>query len=120
MKKLLFFIFLLNTLYADYLYTPDNYCALSWSDARGNLCEIDKSNGDTVYVSGACDDNDFVDGYTYDADNDDCYIASSDDDAETLGLTKNEYNFLMGLTANFLGFTMIFLVGFLFVLQGRR
>jgi len=41
-------------------------------------------------------------------------------DALALGLTLNDYNFLMGITANMLGFTHIFLVGFLFVLQIRR
>jgi hypothetical protein len=41
-------------------------------------------------------------------------------DCIALGLEQSDYNFLMGLTANFLGFTMVFLVGFLFVLQGRR
>ena len=41
-------------------------------------------------------------------------------EAIKLGLTVNDYNLLMGITGNLLGFTMVFLVGFLFVLQGRR
>jgi len=41
-------------------------------------------------------------------------------DNSRLAISKNNYNFLMGLMANFLGFMMIFLVGFLYVLQGRR
>jgi hypothetical protein len=56
--------------------------------------------------------------FLFSEDNATC--VSTDPDAIALGLCDMQYHFLMGLTANFLGFTMVFLVGFLFVLQGRR
>lgn len=39
---------------------------------------------------------------------------------EDLNMTIEDYNLMMALSANFLGFTLVFLVGFLFILQGRR
>jgi len=41
-------------------------------------------------------------------------------DSSRLALDKSSYELLMGITANLLGFMLVFLVGFLFVLQGRR
>jgi len=37
-----------------------------------------------------------------------------------LNMKEKDYHFMMALTANLLGFTLVFLVGFLFILQGRR
>lgn len=37
-----------------------------------------------------------------------------------LNMEEKDYHFMMALTANLLGFTLVFLVGFLFILQGRR
>lgn len=48
------------------------------------------------------------------------YDSNTTNDWESLGLEESQYNFLMALTANLLGFTLVFFVSFLFVLQGRR
>ena len=41
-------------------------------------------------------------------------------DSSKLQMTIQDYNLNMAVTSQFLGFTLVFLVGFLFVLQGRR
>jgi hypothetical protein len=64
----------------------------------------------SYYYNSQCNNNPYDSGLDSNISN----------DWEELGLEESQYHFLMGLTANLLGFTLVFLVGFLFVLQGRR
>jgi len=57
--------------------------------------------------------------YYNDVCNDEPELGSNQDWLE-LNMKEEDYNLMMALTANFLGFTLVFLVGFLFILQGRR
>jgi hypothetical protein len=43
-----------------------------------------------------------------------------DTDYDGTGLTENQFNFLQGLMGNLMGFFLTFLLGFLFILLGRR
>jgi len=81
-----------------------NYCY----DSRENKkqkCVLTLTNGEKVQLAEKCNKYTTTNG---------CH------DSSKLNLTIQDYNLMMGLTANFLGFMMVFLVGFLFVLQGRR
>lgn len=62
------------------------------------------------YYNSVCNDNPYDSGLD----------SNSTNDWEKLGLEETDYNFLMGLMANLLGFTLVFMVSFLFILQGRR
>jgi len=69
---------------------------------------------EAYYYNSQCNVN------AYDSSSFNSSDSNTTNDWETLGLEESQYHFLMGLTANLLGFTLVFLVGFLFVLQGRR
>lgn len=86
------------------LFIKDNYCAVDFYNTNGK-CTLELFNGDTVGLSKKCSKYSKVDTCT---------------DSSKLNLSVHDYQLMMGLTANFLGFMMVFLVGFLFVLQGRR
>ena len=108
MKKLIFFIvYLTVNLYSTEIqYVEGDICITDhWNDNRKCVIKyyVDESEHK---LSNRCSK------YTFEDD------ACSD--SSRLALSKNNYEMLMGLTANLLGFMMVFLVGFLFVLQGRR
>jgi len=126
MKKILLFSFLISFLKADYLYEYNdfetgqtvNICIASYVDSN-SYCLLTHSNNSQSYAYSPCASINFEGGYTYDSLTTSC-TKSLVSDASALGLTEEHYNLLMALTANGLGFTMVFLVGFLFTLQGRR
>jgi len=81
-----------------------NYCADSYKN-ENQKCTLTLLNGHKVGLLHKCNK------YTK---------VSECTDSSKLNMSVNDYNMMMGTTANFIGFTMVFLVGFLFVLQGRR
>ena len=81
-----------------------NYCVDTFVN-ENNKCKLTLEGGDIIGLSRKCNK------YTK--------IADCTDSAK-LNMTVHDYNFLMGVTSNMLGFTLVFLVGFLFILQGRR
>jgi hypothetical protein len=81
-----------------------NYCVESWKNVN-NKCKLTFPSGEKVGLPGKCNKYTKVNGCT---------------DSAQLQMTVNDYNLMMGITANMLGFTLVFLVGFLFILQGRR
>jgi len=85
-----------------------NYCVESYEDEgsySSKKCTLTLTNGLKVGLSERCSKYTKVDDCT---------------DSAQLQMTVQDYNFLMGVTSNMIGFTLVFLVGFLFVLQGRR
>jgi hypothetical protein len=48
------------------------------------------------------------------------YMASVFEDLQKTGMSYSQFQFQEALLANLFGFFIFFLVGFLFVLQGRR
>lgn len=89
----------MNTLFIEY-----NYCAESWLN-QNKKCTLTLLDGEKIGLPDHCSK------YTK---------TNNCSDSSKLNLTVNDYNLMMGLTSNFLGFTLVFLVGFLFILQGRR
>ena len=89
---------------ANVTFIEYNYCTIDYYNENGK-CHLVLFNNEEVGLSRKCSKYTKLDGCT---------------DSSKLGLTVNDYNMLMGVTSNFIGFTMVFLVGFLFVLQGRR
>ena len=81
-----------------------NYCADSYKNENGK-CTLTLLNGKKVGLLKRCSKYTKIDDCT---------------DSSKLNMSVNDYNMMMGTTANLIGFTMVFLVGFLFVLQGRR
>jgi len=64
---------------------------------------------EAYYYNGVCNDN------PSNFENE-----SLDSDWLRLGMTESDYHFNMALMGNLLGFTLVFMVSFLFILQGRR
>ncbi len=81
-----------------------NYCVDTWQN-KNNKCTVTLSTGEKVGLSEKCNKYTKINNCT---------------DSSKLQMTVNDYNLMMGITSNMLGFTLVFLVGFLFVLQGRR
>jgi len=122
MKKALFTsIFLVLTLSqasdrADYLNTNNNTCVynLEPRPSRG-WCYINRSD-EQAECDWSAKYSDFIDGF-YLNDQGSCVMF---EDLQRTGMTYNQFQFQQALLANMLGFFLVFLVGFLFVLQGRR
>jgi len=81
-----------------------NYCVDSFRE-KNKKCSLTLKSGDIVGLPKSCNKYTKIRGCS---------------DSAKLQLTVHDYNLMMGITANLLGFTLVFLVGFLFVLQGRR
>ena len=81
-----------------------NYCVESFNN-ENNKCTLTLLGGEKVGLPKKCSRYTKVDDCT---------------DSAQLQMTVNDYNLMMGITSNMLGFTLVFLVGFLFILQGRR
>jgi hypothetical protein len=124
MKKLLFMsIFLFLTFshsaeQADYLNTKTNKCVYNLTPFHSKptgWCFTDRSSGSTK-----CNKNikysRFINGFYINDDG----LCVMFEDLQKTGMTYNQYQFQQALLANMLGFFLIFLIGFLFVLQGRR
>lgn len=113
----IFFIFVFSAisfLKADYLYVNNNQCVtqLEPFNSKG-WCFIQTSNNQKI-----CDKNaqliDFINGFYFDG------TCKMFDDLQKTGMTFSQFQFQQALLANLYAFFIFFLVGFLFVLQGRR
>lgn len=96
---------IITTTYIQYGQVKTAEAHISWYEANTQPA---------YYYNAQCNSSAYGSGDSSSSD------SNSSNDWDTLGLEESQYHFLMGLTANLLGFTLIFLVGFLFVLQGRR
>lgn len=81
-----------------------NYCTDDYYNENGK-CTVELLSGEKVGLLKRCSKYTKIDECT---------------DSAKLNMTINDYNLMMGMTSNMIGFTLVFLVGFLFVLQGRR
>jgi hypothetical protein len=81
-----------------------NYCATDYTNKK-KKCVLTLYTGEKVTLPKKCK------RYTH---NNGCF------DSAKLGMTIQDYNIAMAITSNFIGFTLIFLVGFLFILQGKK
>jgi hypothetical protein len=102
---------------ADYLNTKStNQCIYNVQPYQNNkgLCYTKRSNNQNK-----CNKNlrytDLINGYIY--INNACVLSQ---DLESTGLDYNTYKSLQALNASLYGFTLTFLIGFLFILLGRR
>ena len=81
-----------------------NYCATDYYN-EGGKCHLVLFNGEEMGLLQRCSR----------------YVKNSGcADSAKLGMSIQDYHSQMALSANFVGFTLVFLLGFLYVLQGRR
>ena len=118
MKILFISIFLFSVTQADYLNTKTNKCVYELipyhSQVKG-WCYTKRSD-DSVHCSKTLKYTHFINGF-YNDSNGNCIMF---EDLQKTGMTFNQFQFQQALLANMYGFFIFFLVGFLFVLQGRR
>jgi len=117
MKIFFIFVFVITTfLNADYLYTKTNQCVYNIEPfKKKGWCYIKRSN-DQKICNKRAKYTYFINGFHFN-DNNKCKMY---DDLQKTGMTYNQFQFQEALLANMYGFFIFFLVGFLFVLQGRR
>lgn len=116
MKHLIALLLLTLTLQADYLYTGNNHCI-------NNLVPNEDKTGwcwhDIAEAKDYCDKNElienFYDGYSY-VDGQCLYK----NDLTLTGLTQNEWNYMIAIMANMIGFTMFFMINFLSIMIARK
>ncbi len=108
MKKLLFFLiyFTATIMSTEIQYIEGDICVSDYYNEDGKCKVIYTLDGSEHFLKKRCNRYHFID--------------NNCTDNSRLVLSKSEYNLLMGITSNLLGFMLVFLVGFLFVLQGRR
>ena len=106
MRKIFFLILILITFsFADNVtFIEYNYCASDYYNEHGK-CTLELFDGEKVGLSKRCSKYTKVD---------DC------NDSSKLSMTIHDYNLSMAVTANFIGFTLIFLMCFLAVLVMRK
>jgi len=80
-------------------------------ELEAHVSWYDANTEQAYYYNSVCNDNPYNSGLE---------DSNSTNDWEKLGIEESDYNFLMGLMANLLGFTFIFMGSLLFLLQGRR
>jgi len=119
MKRLLFTsIFLFITIsHADYLNTKTNKCVynlIPYHSKNKGWCYTKRSD-DSVHCNKTLKYTDFINGFYI--DNGNCIMF---EDLQKTGMSFIQFQFQQALLANMYGFFIFFLVGFLFVLQGRR
>ncbi len=120
MKKLLFTsIFLFSMIsHADYLNTKTNNCVkdlVPYHAQNKGWCHTNSANGNH-FCKKTQKYTDYLNGF-YNDKNGDCIMF---EDLQKTGMTFSQFQFQQALLANMYGFFIFFLVGFLFVLQGRR
>ena len=117
MKLFFTFVFIAITFSnADYLYVKTNQCVYDIEPFNNKgWCYIKRTN-DQKKCNKNAKYSHFINGFYVD-DNNKCKMY---DDLQKTGMTFNQFQFNQALLANMYGFFIFFLVGFLFVLQGRR
>ena len=77
---------------------------------------------DSQVCSEAVRFHNFIPDFSYSSDGSCKFVGRDniDTDYDGTGLTENQFNFLQGLMGNLMGFFLTFLLGFLFILLGRR
>ena len=103
MKKLLFIAFFSISLSADYLLQTTNVCIKSYYFQNGYLYYTLSDTGATVTVSTKNLGDDIFDGYEYNATTHRCLKA----DNTTLGMTKEDFNYLNGFVGLSIAFIML-------------
>lgn len=116
MKLFFTFVFILTLSNADYLNTRYNVCIydVTLNYGKKGLCYTYRQSGNRYcYVKQTWKNT--IPGYVYKDDKCQLY-----DELQKTGLSYSDFQFQQALLANLYGFFIFFLVGFLFVLQGRR
>ena len=89
-------------------FTESNYCTTDYWNESGKcklaLYHFDDSTTYTV-LSKRCSKYNKIDGCT---------------DSSKLQIPIQEYNIQMAITANFVGFTLVFGIALLFIMQGKK
>jgi len=115
MKYLISILAFTLFLNADYLYVSNNHCVIDLvTRDGGGWCFHDLNDNVNVCEKNS-DRDDYLDGYSY-VDGSCQY----NNDASVTGLTVSEWNFMIAILANLIGFTMLFMVSFLSVLIARK
>lgn len=116
-KKIMLMIALTLFVNADYLnLKANNICVYDLTPYQNNTgwCYTDRITS-TVFCDPLLTIDDLIAGY--DLNGTYCVLKN---DLRITGLTESEYNFYLALIANFMGFTMLFLISFLSVLVTRK
>lgn len=121
MKKFLLilslFFFLISYLNADYLNTRNrNICIYNLQPFQGSrgICYTNRLDN-VNYCRIRTTFDDLIAGYEF--VNGGCYLKN---DLQITGLTQNQWDYLLAVLANVLGFTMLFLISYLSVLIAKK
>lgn len=115
MKTLIFFIFVVSA-NADYINFQNNHCVVNLTPNQNSTgyCFLDKHDN-INYCDTSLNIDSFENGYTFETN-----TCLKSNDLQVTGLTQNQWDFLLAVLANVVGFTMLFLIGFLSVLISRK
>ena len=110
------FVLVVTVTNADYLNTKSsNQCVYNvqpYQNEKG-LCYTKRSNDQNI-CSTSLRYKHLINGYEY--KNSGCYLKN---DLELTGLTQSEWDYLLAVLANIIGFTMFFIINFLAVNVAR-
>lgn len=112
-KIVAIFIIFSSFSFSDYYNNHDGSrykgeCVYNLEELNGNRIRYRLSKDDTRHVDRNSDINDYLKGYKLD-NNNNC-IKSTFPTYDELDLTKNDYNFLMGLMGSLFGFMWLFIM----------
>ena len=89
-------------------FSENNYCTTDyWNESGKCKLELFHFDGSTSYtfLSKKCNKYAKIDGCN---------------DSSKLQIPIQDYNIQMAITANFVGFTLVFFISLLFILQGKK
>ncbi len=110
MRFVFLFVSLFSFASADYLYTKaSNQCVYDLEPNQNSKgwCYTKRSD-DSSHCNTKTKITDFISGYEY--KNSECHLKN---DLKITGLSQSEWSYLMAVLAHVLGFTFLFLIGFL-------
>jgi len=116
--KALIFVLMIVGVHADYLNTKTkNHCVYSLLPNQNNKgwCYTDRNTGEDECDRRLTIDQ-LIDGYYLDDDGN-CVL---EENLKITGLTKNQWDWLLALMGQLVGFTVLFLVSFLAILSSRK
>jgi len=123
LKSFFIFIILISSLFADtetYLYQTDNICVYDVAEDVVGY-EYKKSSDDSQQRDMGAEESDFLNGYTYYPDTDECLKNKLlNDIAKATGLTLEEVSYQFAIMGNLIGFSFLFITLFITVLISRR